>query len=202
MNKVPTALALMACSILQLLLPASLAKPAPKAASQTAGQAGNQWTLYAGTVDKPHSTMSFTRKAYGYVLQDGELRNAGSDIDFCGYNPDSFTVGIEGGREGVIVDAGTIAEVAKSNSLVDPKVAFDQHNAFWQISIQNTKEVRWLNTPSLPPKSGAFAPVKQGHVYLIRIIDRSDPKIQVLAKLLVLQYQPGKAVTFRWGMLR
>lgn len=47
----------------------------------------------------------------------------------------------------------------------------------------------------------ASAPVKLGHIYLLRITDRFDPKFERLAKLLVVSFTPEQSVTVRWQLL-
>ena len=64
--------------------------------------------------------------------------------------------------------------------------------------VQDLKETEQLFAP---PKSGAAAPVKLGHIYLVRITDRHDSNFQLLVKLLVISHVPGESVTFRWQSL-
>ncbi|MEO5931682.1 MAG: hypothetical protein ABIR47_17235, partial [Candidatus Kapaibacterium sp.] len=52
-------------------------------------------TLYSA--DPLAHTFSFSRNAYGMVIQGDQVKNSGSDIDFGSYYPDEFSVGIEGG---------------------------------------------------------------------------------------------------------
>src|SRR5688572_5132997 len=43
----------------------------------------------------------------GLVFQSGQKRNRCSDLNFHSYAPNTFSVGVEGGRRGVILDLGT-----------------------------------------------------------------------------------------------
>ena len=47
----------------------------------------------------------------------------------------------------------------------------------------------------------ATAPIKLGHIYLVRIADKKDPSYQQLVKLMVIAYRPEEAVTLRWELL-
>src|SRR4030095_1652565 len=47
----------------------------------------------------------------------------------------------------------------------------------------------------------ATAPIKLGHVYLVRIADKKDPSFQQLVKLMVIAFRPEESVTLRWELL-
>ena len=47
----------------------------------------------------------------------------------------------------------------------------------------------------------ATAPIKLGHIYLVRIADKKDTSFQQLVKLMVIAYRPEEAVTLRWESL-
>jgi len=47
----------------------------------------------------------------------------------------------------------------------------------------------------------ATAPVKLGHIYLVRITDKKDKSTQQLVKLIVISFRPEEAVTLRWELL-
>ena len=47
----------------------------------------------------------------------------------------------------------------------------------------------------------ATAPIKLGHIYLVRIADKKDTSFQQLVKLMVIAYRPEEAVTLRWELL-
>jgi hypothetical protein len=47
----------------------------------------------------------------GLMIQKGQKLNRCSDLNFHSYSPNGFSVGIEGGREGVLLDLGTQEEL-------------------------------------------------------------------------------------------
>jgi hypothetical protein len=47
----------------------------------------------------------------------------------------------------------------------------------------------------------ATAPVKLGHIYLVRIADKKDKSTLQLVKLMVIAHRPEEAVTLRWESL-
>src|SRR5690348_8334282 len=47
----------------------------------------------------------------GGVFQEGQMRNRCSDLNFNSYSPNGFSVAVEGGRQGVIIDLGTPEEL-------------------------------------------------------------------------------------------
>jgi hypothetical protein len=50
-------------------------------------------------------------------------------------------------------------------------------------------------------KSSANAPIKLGHIYLVRIADSKDKSVLKTVKLMVIAYRPDEAVTLRWELL-
>jgi hypothetical protein len=49
--------------------------------------------------------------------------------------------------------------------------------------------------------SPAAAPVKLGHIYLVRITGKKDNSSQQFAKLMVIAFRPEESVTLRWELL-
>jgi hypothetical protein len=47
----------------------------------------------------------------------------------------------------------------------------------------------------------ANAPIKLGHIYVVRIADKKDTSFQQLVKLMVIGYRPEESVTLRWELL-
>lgn len=68
-------------------------------------------TLHA--LDPLSRTLCLKDGQPGGGFQNNEVRNRCSDIDFDSYNSGSFTVGIEGGRQGNIIDLGTADDLMK-----------------------------------------------------------------------------------------
>ena len=179
------------------------------AVTATASDARGIVTLYA--LDPLASTFSFGDGDFGHVIQDGIAKNRNSDIDFGQYNPDKFSVGIEGERLGAIVDLGTAAGLQRrygyretvgnpqgfsSLRLVEGKlVIVKDPNAG---TVQPLLEAASLSAT----KSMSQSSVVRGHIYLVRITDPRNQGFERIAKLLVLDYQPHTLVTFRWETLK
>ena len=47
----------------------------------------------------------------------------------------------------------------------------------------------------------ANAPIKLGHIYLVRVADKKDKSTLQIVKLMVIAYRPDEAVTLRWESL-
>jgi hypothetical protein len=109
-----------------------------------------------------------------------------------GYYPDSLAVGIQGGETGAIVDLGTAQEVAKGSST---RAVGNGGNVFMALGAPWIRKQAGLKRTD----AAAHAPIKSGHIYLMRIVSEGKPEI--LAKLLVLEFRPGESVTFRWRRL-
>ena len=52
-------------------------------------------------------SFDFRRGTFGAVIQDNEIRNAGSHIEYSSYYAGELSVGIQGNAGGVIVDVGS-----------------------------------------------------------------------------------------------
>ena len=179
--------------------------PVLAAASDTGGIA----TLY--TRDPIACSFAFGDGLYGQVVQDGVVKNRQSDIDFGRYAPDQFSAGIEGGRLGAIVDLGSGLDLQRRYGNLE---TVGNPQGFTSVRLSQGKIVVGTNykTGSVEPlkeaellaaaKVRAQAPVVPGHIYLIRIVDRQDAAFERIAKLLVLDHQPGSSVTFRWELLK
>ncbi|HVF29342.1 MAG TPA: hypothetical protein VNA22_00155 [Pyrinomonadaceae bacterium] len=148
----------------------------------------------------------------GGVFHNGQTKNRCSDLNFNSYLANAFRVGVEGGREGVIVDLGTPEEL-KGKYGYQETVGNGQ--GFASIAIGNGKALILNNYKEgtlqplaesvrlfeKPTSSLASAPVKIGHIYLMRVTDRNDESYEMFAKILVLAYTPGESVTVRWHLL-
>ncbi len=49
--------------------------------------------------------------------------------------------------------------------------------------------------------SSVAAPIKLGHIYLVRIADKKDKSTVQLVKLMVIAFRPDESVTLRWESL-
>jgi predicted RNA-binding protein with TRAM domain len=133
-------------------------------------------------------------------------------LNFNSYSPNGFSVGIEGGREGVIIDLGTPEEL-KGKYGYSETVGGGQ--GFASIDVKSGKALilkdyksgklqELTNSAELfrsPSDETASVPVKLGHVYLLRITDTSDKTFEMFAKVLVVAYTPGESVTVRWQVM-
>lgn len=170
---------------------------------------GGVVTLYA--LDPLSQSFCFRDAGAGLTFYQHEVRNRCSDINFSNYYAEHFAVGIEGGRVGAIVDLGTADDLKKkygyeetvgngqgfaSVHLKDGKFVILKHRRAG--AMQELQESAQLLAA---PASAAKAPVKFGHIYVARIIDRNDADFQLLVKLLVIGYVPGESVTIRWQTL-
>ena len=166
-------------------------------------------SLYAA--DPIGRTMNFTDGAYGGVIQDYMVKNANSDIDFGGYLHNAFTVGIEGGREGAIVDLGLAATLGPrygfqetvgggqgyaSIRLIDGElhILADYDNQTTQPLAEAAQLV--------PGRNAASVAVHAGHVYVVRIVDRHDQSFELIVKFMVVEFRAGESVTLRWHRLK
>ena len=64
--------------------------------------------------------------------------------------------------------------------------------------IHPLKEAAQLYTD---PKASANAPIKLGHIYLVRLADTRNKSFEKIVKLMVIGYRPEEAVTLRWELL-
>jgi hypothetical protein len=148
----------------------------------------------------------------GLVFQQGQKRNRCSDLNFGSYEPESFSVGDEGGRQGVIIDLGKSLDL-KGRYGYSETVGAGQ--GFASITASNgkalilkdymtgqlqemTESAKLFGTPADGTQS---VPVKLGHIYLMRLTDRHDKSFELLAKLLVVAYVPSQSVTIRWSLM-
>ncbi len=166
-------------------------------------------TLYAA--DPIGRTMNFTDGAYGGIIQDNMVKNRNSDIDFGGYLRNGFSVGIEGGRQGAIVDLGLAASLGSrygfeetvgggqgyaSIRLIEGElhILADYENQTTQPLAEAAQLVPERNTASMA--------VHAGHVYVVRIIDRHDQSFDLIVKFMVVEFRAGESVTLRWQRLK
>ena len=180
----------------------------PAARAEAEGRGGIA-TLYA--LDPLAGALCFADGKDGRVFQDNEARNRCSDLDFGGYSAGGFSVGVEGGRVGVIIDLGDAAElesrygyretVGKSQGFASLHAEGGRIFVLKESRPQTFQELKESAQLFAEGKPSASAPVRVGHLYLIRITDRHDQNFQRLAKLKVVSHVPGESVTIRWQVL-
>jgi hypothetical protein len=170
---------------------------------------GGVITLYA--LDPLARTFCFLDGRDGMVFQNNDVRNRCSDIDFNNYNVGNFTVGIEGGRIGAIVDLGTAEElkqrygyeetVGNGQGFASLRLEEDKLVILKDRKAQTVQELRESVFVFQERASGATTAIKPGHIYVVRLTDRHEKDFQRVVKLIVIAYTPNESVTIRWQTL-
>ena len=147
----------------------------------------------------------FVRSDYGAIIQNGTLYNAGSHLDYSSYSANEFTVAIQGGNQGLIVDLGSDDEVAASLGVAQTGGGGQGFaglvlHADGHFGLPAADAV--LDRPKSDVKYEAHAPPKKAHVFLIRIVDSYDAQLDLVVKLFVVSLTDGDRVAFEWMRLR
>ncbi len=166
-------------------------------------------TLYAQ--DPLSQSLCLRDGGPGHIFQKGQKRNRCSDVNFHSYSPNGLSIGIEGGKEGVLIDLGSQDEL-KTRYRYPETVGNGQ--GFASLTVKNGRaliveddksgKLQPLAESSLlfqPGKGTASAVVKLGHIYLLRMTDRHDKGFEMFAKILVIAHVPNESVTIRWHMI-
>lgn len=154
-------------------------------------------------------SMSFASGREGGMFQDHMVKNHGSDIDFGHYVSDAFTIGIEGGRRGAIIDLGSATDLKKQYGYSE---TVGSGQGFASIRLdgngfvilkdydrQTTQALQGTDSLLGPlDDHNVSVPVKNGHLYLMRLTDRHDPAFERIVKFQVVSYTPQESVTLRW----
>ena len=209
--KLVHALSLVACGSLLLLAAGdgtrgANAAPADASAPVTGGLA----TLRV--LDGESCTLSLLDGLPGGMVQDHELRNRSSQFDFGRYYTGDFTVGIEGGQSGRIVDLGTAEELRARFGYADTlpgRQGFSSlHLRDGGFAIRGKAEGGEVfqacpdaNRVFDAPAEANHVAVALDHVYVLRLTDRNDPQFNLVAKLHVVGFEPGQSATVRWERL-
>ena len=167
---------------------------------------GGIFTMYS--IDPLARTLCFSDGKEGMVFTDNTWVNRCSDLSFAGSN---LVAGIEADRPGAIVDLGTADELSSRNGFED---AQGGGTGFASIHLRGDKvmvlkqdlgkqEFQPLpeNSKLTEVGSPVAAPIKLGHIYLVRTADKKDKSTQQLVKLMVIAYRPDESVTLRWESL-
>ena len=170
---------------------------------------GGLTTLYV--LDPLAGALCFADGKDGRVFHQNQMGNRCSDLDFGSYAAGGLSVGVEGGRVGVIIDLGDAAElktrygfpetVSNGQGFASLHAEGDKVFVLKESRPQTFQELKESAQLFAEGKSSASAPIKVGHIYLVRITDRHDKNFQRLAKLKVVSYVPGESVTIRWQVL-
>lgn len=169
---------------------------------------GGIFTMYA--VDPLARTLCFSDGKEGMAFTNTLWRNRCSDLSYAG-GP-SFVSGIEVDRVAAIVDLGTPDELSHRNGFED---AQGGGTGFASIHLQGDKIMvlkQDLGKQEFQPLqeasklftevgSSVAAPIKLGHIYLVRTADKKDKSTQQVVKLMVIAFRPDEAVTLRWESL-
>jgi hypothetical protein len=183
------------------------ASPDEKQATQP-GKRGGVFTLYAH--DPLARTLCFSDGKEGMAFLQNDWGNRCSDISYTGGS--SFVSGIEVDRVAAIVDLGTPDELRNRYGYED---ANGGGTGFASLHLQGDKimvlkqdhstqefqplhEGQKLFTDAAP---SASAPIKLGHIYLVRIANKKDKSTEQLVKLMVIAFRPDESVTLRWESL-
>ncbi|HKG59967.1 MAG TPA: hypothetical protein VKB05_09410 [Pyrinomonadaceae bacterium] len=171
---------------------------------------GGIFTMYAH--DPLARTMCFSDGKEGFAFVDNDWRNRCSDLGYILGSGGSLVSGIEVNRVAAIVDLGSPDELRQRYGFEE---AAGGATGFASLHLAGNK-IRILkqdirNPEYQPLQEGpklftelapsATAPIKVGHIYLVRIADKTDTSFQQLVKLMVIAFRPEESVTLRWELL-
>jgi hypothetical protein len=171
---------------------------------------GGIFTMYA--VDPLSRTLCFADGKEGMAFTNTDWGNRCSDLSFSIASGGSLVSGIEVDRLAAIIDLGTPDELRQrygfedangggagfaSLHLLGDKIMVLKQDLSKQ-EFQPLQEGPKLFTDIGP---SATAPIKLGHIYLVRIVDKKDKSPQQLVKLMVIAFRPDESVTLRWESL-
>ncbi len=185
------------------------AAPDEKQSAQPRKRSGI-FTLYL--LDPLARSLCFTDGKEGMTVINNDWGNRCSDLSFTLAGGGSFVSGIEVNRLAAIVDLGTADELRGRYGFED---ANGGGTGFASLHLAGDKIMvlkQDLSKPEYQPLQegsklftevapSAVAPVKLGHIYLVRIADKKDANFQQLVKLIVIAFRPEESVTLRWESL-
>ncbi len=171
---------------------------------------GSIVTMYA--LDPLARAFCFRDGGEGLTIVKNRVGNRCSDLSFTTAGGGSLVTGIEANRVGAIIDLGTADELRERYGYDD---ADSGGEGFASLRLQGEKifilkedrpqeKLQPLREgPSLFTNVGpsANAPIKLGHIYLVRIMDMKDSSFDLIAKVIVVGYTPNESVTLRWALL-
>jgi hypothetical protein len=168
------------------------------------------FTMYA--LDPLARTFCFTDGKEGMRIANHQWGNRCSDLSFGLVNGGTLVAGIEVDRAAVIVDLGTNNDLRERYGFDDAEngaVGFAslrlEGNKIMVLQEDVSKPV-WTTLKEGAPlfnetRASANAPIKLGHIYLVRIADSKNQSFRQIAKLMVIAYRPEESVTLRWELL-
>jgi len=171
---------------------------------------GGLFTFYVW--DPLARTLCFSDGRAGLMILKNRIENRCSDLNFNLARGGSFTTGIEADRVAAIIDLGTADELRQRYGYED---ADGGGEGFASVRLQgqqililkedNPEETLQplKEAPALFSEVGpsANAPVKLGHIYLLRLAGKKDSSFQLIVKLIVIAYTRSESVTVRWEPL-
>jgi hypothetical protein len=177
---------------------------------QDSNKKENIVTLYA--LDPIADSFSFGDGRYGQSISDGSVYNRDSEIDFNNYKNGSFSVGIQGGQVGTIINLGSSADLQKKYKYHETVgngqgyASIHRKNstllilkgAAYNHTFQPMEESDELFREG---RSAASASITLGHLYVLRITGYNQPILERIVKMLVISYKPNESVTIRWDVL-
>jgi hypothetical protein len=168
------------------------------------------FTMYA--LDPLARSFCFIDGKEGMRIANHQWGNRCSDLSFSLVSGGTLVSGIEVDRAAVIVDLGT-------NNDLRERYGFDDTEngavGFASLRLEGNKIMVLQEDVSKPvwttlkegaalfneTRASANAPIKLGHIYLVRIADSKNQGFRQIAKLMVIAYRPEESVTLRWELL-
>ena len=171
---------------------------------------GGIFTIYA--VDPLARTLCFNDGKEGMAFLNTDWGNRCSDLSYSLQGGGSLVSGLENDRLAAIVDLGTADELRSRYGFED---ANGGGTGYASLHLQADKIMvlkQDLSKQEFQPLGEASklfsdlgpnvtAPIKLGHIYLVRIADKKDKSTLQLVKLMVISHRPDEAVTLRWEAL-
>jgi len=168
------------------------------------------FTMYA--LDPLSRTLCFNDGKDGMAIANNQWGNRCSELSYSLAGNGSFVAGIEVNRVAAIVDLGTGNDLRERYGFED---ADNGGVGFASLRLEGGKITVLQEDNSTPVwqplkegpqlftdvKASANAPIKLGHIYLVRIADTKDKSFQQIVKLMVIAYRPNESVTLRWELL-
>lgn len=171
---------------------------------------GGIFTMYIH--DPLARTMCFSDGKEGMAFVNTDWRNRCSDLGFILAGGGSLVSGIEVDRLAAIVDLGMPDELRNRYGFEDAQggaIGFASIHARGDRVMVLKQDITKQEFQPLQEASKLFAdvapqataPIKLGHIYLVRIADKKDQSTLQLVKLMVIEHRPEEAVTLRWESL-
>jgi hypothetical protein len=195
----------------------ALSSPQPGRAQTPDDKQGAQHKKTSGVftmhaLDPLSRTFCFNDGKDGMAIANNQWGNRCSDLSYNRAGSGVLVAGIEVNRVAAIVDLGTGNDLRERYGFEDADnggVGFAslrlEGNRITVLQEDNTRPV-WQPLKEGPQlftdvKASANAPIKLGHIYLVRIADTKDKNFQQIVKLMVIAYRPDESVTLRWELM-